>query len=122
MSKLINTLLSGDTFEGIRKKNIKNISLSSKEVQHLKIINNDAFSHITGRLTHLASIMVAVQVALNDEELGSFERHHATDIAYFMEEELNTMGAVFSLQNDASYFLQEDGERKQSKIKGENHD
>lgn len=104
MNNLINHLQAINLDE-VKLKPFENLPYSESETSAIESINSDSEMYLETKPVQLASIMSAVQVALQDEKVGSFDRNDMIAIAYFMESELKTLDKVIGIKSETDHHL-----------------
>lgn len=104
--KSILTPLKEFKFSDLSTKPYTQADYTDSEIQKLTELERIAGNYLDTRPLQLASIASALQVALQDEEIGTFNNNHMINISYFLEDELKSLGEVISLKEDVVYHLE----------------
>lgn len=105
MNQILNQLQTINLTD-VKLKPFKALPYNENEAEAIERINSAAEQYLDTRPIQLASIMRALQVALQDKEFGSFETGDAVSLAYFMESELETLGQVIGIKDETDFHLE----------------
>ena len=119
MNNFIQSLIDFN-MNGIRAKVTANTHLSHEEIKQLEKVQNQLDNYLSGRPYQLGNIMVAIQVAIEDKEIGSFENGNMQLLTYFFEDEFNAIGDIYALKQDVDFYLQENSKNQHLNQSNEN--
>jgi len=96
----------------LSKKSYSEDGYTQHDIEKLKELDHYTSDYLDNRPHHLASIACAMQVALEDAEIGTFDKENTLAMSYFLEVELNALGSIISIRNDVLFHLKEAEKRK----------
>jgi len=104
--------LQAINFNELDAKSLSNTTLTAQDLQNLNQLNQHTKNYLDSRPYQLACIAKAMQVALQDEDIGSFDKQSILSMAYFFEDEMNALSNVFSLRERVLFNLEESGNQR----------
>lgn len=106
MNKILSALQEFN-FSDLSKRSIEGEGYTEQDLNQLKELDAHTQNYLDTRTGYLASIACSMQVAIEGKEVGTFDRNHALNLAYYLEEEMNALGSVMSLRDDVLFHLKE---------------
>lgn len=120
---MINILmtLQESNFSELSARSYSNAGNTEQDLTQLKKLDKHTSNYLETRAHYLSCVMSAMQVALEDEDIGTFNKGEMLGLSHFMGEELDALGAVFSLRESVMFHLNKanGGDGKQSLEGGE---
>ena len=94
-------------FSELRKKPFTGEGYTKKEIEKLNELDDYTKDYLSTRPLNLATVTRAMQVALEDEEIGTFDRKQALSMSYYLESEIKALDHIISRREDVLYHLKE---------------
>jgi len=99
--------LQAFNFSDLSKKSIAKGGYTEHDLNQLKELDAQTLDYLDTRTGYLASITCAMQVSIEDKEVGTFDKNHSLSLAYYLEEEIDALGKVISLRHGVLFHLKE---------------
>lgn len=94
-------------FSELSNKPLSKDCYTERDIKNLKQLDKYTEDYLNTHPYHLASVVCAMQLALEDEDAGTFDKAKTQAMAYYLEEEINTLGTVISMRNTVLFCLKE---------------